>query len=161
MSTFTAKDREEVNKAADEPDGDLAAAIDQAVNNTSLVTMIEVGGQFLLFPGDAQWGTWKAILDDADGRRLLEHTTMLKVSHHGSHNGTPKELVEKLLQKGTVALVSTEPVKQWPDVPRAPLMKALAAQAILARSDKATKVKGQAGFTVEESYVVWETLVPS
>ena len=34
-----------------------AAALDNALNNTSLMLMFEVGDQYLLFPGDSQWGT--------------------------------------------------------------------------------------------------------
>ena len=34
-----------------------AFALDQAKNNTSLVTLFSFRGQQLLFPGDAQWGT--------------------------------------------------------------------------------------------------------
>ncbi len=160
-SAFTEKDKAAVDELADEPDGDLAAAIDQAVNNTSLVLMIEVGDQFLLFPGDAQWGTWKAILDDPDQQSLLQRTTMLKVSHHGSHNGTPKELVERILRKGTVALVSTAAVKQWPDVPRPPLMTALSGKAVLARSDQAAALKRKKGFTVVNGYIEWEGPIAS
>ncbi len=158
-STFTAKDKKAVDEMADEPHGDLAAAIDQAVNNTSLVLMIEAGDQFLLFPGDAQWGTWRAILEDRALAHLLESTTMLKVSHHGSHNGTPKELVETILRKGTVSLVSTSSVKQWPDVPRAPLMEALAAKTILARSDEQARLKRRKSFIAKDGYVEWETKV--
>jgi hypothetical protein len=45
---------------------DLAAAVslDKAVNGTSLMLMFEFGNAFLLFPGDAQWGTWNAALRD-------------------------------------------------------------------------------------------------
>lgn len=160
LSSFNENDRRKIDQLAEEPGGELAAAIDQAVNNTSLVMMIEVGGQFLLFPGDAQWGTWKAILDDHDHRALLARTTMLKVSHHGSHNGTPKELVEHILSKGTVSLVSTELVKQWPDVPRLPLLKALSEKTILARSDQPAKLKKRKNpFTIKDGYIEWQTAV--
>ncbi len=109
-STFSPEDKEAVERLADEPEGDLAAAIDRAVNNTSLLMVIEAGDQFLLFPGDAQWGTWKAILERPELCRLLQRTTALKVSHHGSHNGTPKALVDELLGQSVVAFVSTAPV---------------------------------------------------
>ncbi|TPN82571.1 hypothetical protein FJ987_16520 [Mesorhizobium sp. CU2] len=155
-STFNDEDRIAVEKIAEDPDFSvLAAAIDNAVNNTSLMIMIEAGNQFLLFPGDAQWGTWKAAMDQVEVRELLARTTILKVSHHGSHNGTPKELIESLIGSNVTAFVSTGTVTQWPGIPRGPLMAALNQKTKLARSDVATP---PAGFTVKRDlYVEWET----
>src|SRR6185437_8008044 len=41
-------------------DGDEwnAVSLDRAINGTSLVLVFEFGDARLLFPGDAQWGTW-------------------------------------------------------------------------------------------------------
>lgn len=77
----------------------LAVALEKAVNGTSLVLMFELGDAHLLCPGDAQWGTWHHILSDTALRALVERTTFLKVGHHGSHNGTPKEFVETLQER--------------------------------------------------------------
>lgn len=155
-TTFNDDDRKKVDELAEDPDFSvLAAAIDNAVNNTSLMMMIEAGDQFLLFPGDAQWGTWKAAMDRATVRDLLKRTTVLKISHHGSHNGTPKELVDSLIGGSVTAFVSTGAVTQWPGIPREPLMQALDGKTRLVRSDLDAS---PAGFTVEpDLYVEWET----
>lgn len=160
LSSFTPGDQKAVEELADEPEGNVAASLDKAVNNTSLMLVIEVGDQVLLFPGDAQWGTWNAVLERSEQCALLRRTTLLKVSHHGSHNGTPKDLVDDLLGDGVPALVSTEPVAQWPGIPRPPLMEALGAKLVLARSDKGDAVDGVDGFKVEAgTYIEWEKAV--
>jgi beta-lactamase superfamily II metal-dependent hydrolase len=122
----------------------LAVALEQAVNGTSLVLMFEVGKAFLLFPGDAQWGTWKALLDDPEAMDLLLRTTFLKVGHHGSHNATPRPFVEALAAARAArdrpapmwGMVSTRPIKMWPEIPKDGLIEALAnLTPQLARSD--------------------------
>jgi hypothetical protein len=67
----------------------LAIALDNALNNTSLVLMLVIGKAHLLLPGDAQWGTWRELMDDEAACQLLRNTTFYKVGHHGSHNATP------------------------------------------------------------------------
>ncbi|KQP62779.1 hypothetical protein ASF41_22495 [Methylobacterium sp. Leaf111] len=159
-TTFGADDRKDVDDLADQPDGDMAAVLDSAVNNTSLMMMIEVGNQFLLFPGDAQWGTWDAILRRPEGRALLARTTALKVSHHGSHNGTPRSFVDEVIGGGVVALLSTGTVKMWPGIPRRPLVEALGARTVLVRSDEDQSAEGKTGFTVRAGFhIEWETAV--
>lgn len=111
-----------------------AAAIEDAVNGTSLMLAFEMGQALLLFPGDAQWGTWKAAVHDA--RALLERTTFLKVGHHGSHNASPRLFVEGVLGSGAQAMVSTRPTKLYKNIPRLPLLDRLKEKkARLARSD--------------------------
>lgn len=124
-STFRPRDRAATRKAIAEPAGLLGAALDRAVNNTSLVFMIEAGARFLLFTGDAQWGNWQAMLDQPACAALLERTTMLKVGHHGSHNATPRALIDGLASKPITVLFSTKRVPQWPNIPREPLLQAL------------------------------------
>jgi len=115
-----------------------AVALDQAVNGTSLMLVFEVGRARLLFPGDAQWGTWKAALADARTRELLAGSSFYKVGHHGSHNATPLEFVEKVLQGPLLAMVSTCATKRFTKIPRLPLLKALGAKASgILRSDDA------------------------
>jgi beta-lactamase superfamily II metal-dependent hydrolase len=80
-------------------------------------------GQNLLFPGDAQYGNWKAWLDQEDSDQLLAGVGFYKVSHHGSFNATPKGAVEKM--QHFAAMASTQNVP-WASIPREPLMKALA-----------------------------------
>ena len=91
----------------EEPVDTLTAAslLDRAVNNTSVMFLLQVGEALLLFPGDAQWGAWRPLLDDPDVRSLLSRTTLYKISHHGSHNGTPVEVAADVF-RGVTSLLS-------------------------------------------------------
>lgn len=61
------------------------------VNNTSIVLLLEWRGRRLLLPGDAEHESWRLMWDHH--RPLLDQPLdFLKVSHHGSHNGTPYDL---------------------------------------------------------------------
>ena len=74
----------------------LVRALDDAMNNTSLILLFEVGGKRFLFPGDAQLENWNYALKDSpeadDNQKLLSGTDFYKVGHHGSLNATPKTL---------------------------------------------------------------------
>jgi beta-lactamase superfamily II metal-dependent hydrolase len=154
-STFTAADQKQINELADEPEGSVAAAIDRAVNNTSLIIMIEAGNQWLLFPGDAQWGSWNSALSNDQCRNLMKRTTFYKVGHHGSENATPKIAVEDVFRDGLISFFSTTSIKQWPNVPRAPLVEAITRKGKIARSDKEAIGKA-AGFAVQSGlYTEW------
>ena len=52
----------------------LAVSLEKAVNGTSLMLAFECGDQMLLFPGDAQWGTWDRAIADPAKKRLLAAT---------------------------------------------------------------------------------------
>ena len=67
--------------------------IDRANNNTSLVFALEWRGWRLLFPGDAEHRSWKTMARE----KVLKPVHFLKVSHHGSFNGTPDvELLDQI-----------------------------------------------------------------
>lgn len=142
LATIQRKQLKEIRSLSDSKDHrealEFAVQLEKAVNGTSLVLVLEVGRACLLFPGDAQWGTWRAALADAEWRDLLARTSFFKIGHHGSHNATPKELVEQVLPEGLAAMVSTTKVSTWPDIPRQPLLEALAKKSTrgLVRSDE-------------------------
>ena len=120
-------------------DVSAAVSLDKAVNGTSLMLMFEFVDAFLLFPGDAQWGTWRAALDDPTSCELLGRTTFYKVGHHGSHNATPRDFVERVLGDGTIwgAAASVHPIARWPEIPKDELMRQLKARAgRVVRSDR-------------------------
>lgn len=96
-----------------EPADGLALQLDGATNNSSLALAIEIGrpgeGKVLLFPGDAQIGSWRSWFGKVPRRNgeplgkemvwtvgtrevrvrdLLARTVLYKVGHHGSHNAT-------------------------------------------------------------------------
>jgi beta-lactamase superfamily II metal-dependent hydrolase len=134
------RDLQAVDRAADDDPLAAAVALDKAVNGTSLMLMFEIGGAFLLFPGDAQWGTWKRALEDVEWRELLGRTTFYKVGHHGSHNATPVQFVNDVLGTRFQAMVSTKATKKFDDIPRRPLLDELTLRSKLGivRSDADT-----------------------
>lgn len=150
-------DREAIRSIGAGTEEALAAAIDSAVNGTSLMLVLQVGRRHLLLPGDAQWGTWKAALEDSTWRSLLAKTDFFKVGHHGSHNATPIEFVEETLRDDFWAMIPVHPHGRFKDIPRKPLVKALAQKsAKIVRSD-ATRPK--APFTREGHWYI-ETTIP-
>lgn len=87
-------------------------AIDKAANDTSLVFCLVWRGVRLLFAGDAEEKSWKVMKREG----VLQPVDFLKVSHHGSENGTPDPEILDLILPVTappqekarrVALVST------------------------------------------------------
>jgi len=135
--TFSDSDAEQIAQAGSLSDLAVAVALDKAVNGTSLMLLFEVGGSFLLFPGDAQWGTWLNALDDPEWRPLLERVSFYKIGHHGSHNATPRRFVADLLPRGCCAMASTLVRTIWPDIPKGGLLSALLDKsATIARSDE-------------------------
>ena len=123
-----------------EPDGGLAAAswLDRVLNNTSLVFVLEVDDIRILFAGDAQWGVWREILNNLDARELLARTNLYKVSHHGSHNGSPKTLVNEVLPSSLTSVMSFKTMSRWKAIPKAQLVTALSAERrLLLRPDEA------------------------
>jgi hypothetical protein len=88
-------DLERLRRAIRE-DGVMAARfMDKAQNNTSLCLLIEAAGKRLLLPGDAELESWE-VMEKKCGAEL-KPVDFLKVAHHGSHNGTPLELLDRLL----------------------------------------------------------------
>ena len=74
----------------------IVRTVDDALNNTSVVLLLDVGDKRLLFPGDAQIENWSWALrgapESASLRRLLSRVDLYKVGHHGSRNATPRSL---------------------------------------------------------------------
>jgi hypothetical protein len=74
----------------------IVRILDDALNNTSVILLFEIGETLLLFPGDAQIENWDWSLKLADDheaiRQKLARTRFYKVGHHGSLNATPKTL---------------------------------------------------------------------
>lgn len=134
---------ERIEDLAQSADAVFAAQkVDGMINSTSLVLVLEIGKARLLLPGDAEWGTWKRILDDDEARTRLRGATFFKVGHHGSHNATSKTLVEKILPRRIPAMISTQqgPGSYRSNIPLADLMDALEKRDIrYVRSDRGNK----------------------
>lgn len=100
---------------------DNILAIDKAANNTSVVFAMQWKGWRLLFPGDAELKSWKMMSEQG----VLKPVDFLKVSHHGSHNGTPEEeILQHFLPKATASKKRTAVISTWDDtysgIPHAP-----------------------------------------
>jgi beta-lactamase superfamily II metal-dependent hydrolase len=155
--TLPVDDLAEIQRAGSLTDLAVAVALDKAVNGTSLMLMLEIAGTFLLFPGDAQWGTWNAVMEDPEWKQLLERVAFYKIGHHGSHNATPKDFVDKMIPEGICAMASTLTRNIWPDIPKGPLLDGLAVKHInVARSDQPAQI-GNA-FRVDQGVI--ETRIP-
>jgi beta-lactamase superfamily II metal-dependent hydrolase len=141
MGTILGDDLEAIKRAGSLSELAVAVALDKAVNGTSLMLMLEIAGTYLLFPGDAQWGTWKEVMKDPEWREMLSRVSFYKIGHHGSHNATPKDFVLELIPDGIYAMASTLTRPDWADIPKPQLLAGLVEKkAHLARSDKADKI---------------------
>jgi len=69
--------------------------------------ILEIGGSYLLSPGDAQWGTWQKVMQDPEWQEMLKKLSFYKIRHHGSRNATPKSFVRDLMPVGCCAMAST------------------------------------------------------
>jgi len=96
----------------------IALNLDSNTNNTSLVIAIECvkTGKVLLFPGDAQvgsWTSWDSYTFNIENNKnkkvevhsedLLSNTVLYKVGHHGSHNATIKNRGLELMTNDELA----------------------------------------------------------
>jgi ribonuclease BN (tRNA processing enzyme) len=126
----------------------IVRSVDDVLNNTSLILLLEAGEKKLLFSGDAQGENWAWALEYADDatrphyRELLEDVDLYKVGHHGSRNATPRSLYAlwEDREREMVSLMSTLPGKhgsptKGTEVPRKTLAAALSQLGPLFRSD--------------------------
>lgn len=127
--------------------------LDAFLNNQSLVVLFRYKGKKLLFAGDAQGGNWEYWLYEGaqptttpsdkigkEGVTVLGDLAFYKVGHHGSTNATPIAAVENM-NSGFAAMCSTQEdsfgsVQNNSEVPRKPLLDALASKCALVRSDQ-------------------------
>ncbi len=102
----------------------LALAVNSYINNTSLALAFEFvdTGEVLLFPGDAQVGSWLTWQDliwtvkDSAGATakvtindLFARTVFYKASHHASHNGTLSGLgLERMTHRNLACVVPVD-----------------------------------------------------
>jgi len=124
---------------------DLAMQLDSRTNNTSLVLAFEFvdTGRVMLFPGDAQVGSWLSwqelkwqIGDDTEvtGPDLLARTVYYKVSHHCSENATLKAKgLEQMVHPDFSAFIPTNEEDAhkvgWSLIPFGEILDALAERA--------------------------------
>jgi hypothetical protein len=102
--------------------GALALRMNSLTNNLSLALAIEIGDdkKVMLFPGDAEYGSWaswqkikwpekpkdqnKTLTEE-----LLNRTVFYKVAHHLSHNGTAKNVgMDMMTDEDLVAMATLD-----------------------------------------------------
>jgi len=123
--------------------GALALRLNSHINNTSLVLAIEFAdsGKVLLFPGDAEFGSWESwhlieawMTKGKDGKPwaedLLGRTIFYKVGHHLSYNGTALEKgILMMKDPGLTAMATLDRhriAKGWTStMPNKPLLQEL------------------------------------
>jgi hypothetical protein len=137
----------------------LVRILDDAMNNTSLILLVEIGETLILLPGDAQIENWRYALQEAPNAKetsaRLAKTKVYKVGHHGSLNATPKQLLWEAFER----LAVTEPedarlvtvlstlgskhgsVSRGTEVPRKPLVDALTQRSRFITTQKNIKIK--------------------
>ena len=114
----------------------------------------------MLFAGDAQGGNWEYWLYDEGvpardpttltmseaSKTILSEMAFYKVGHHGSTNATPIPAVEAMgsdfVSMCSVQLDSFGSEEHDSEVPRIPLMDALAKKSALVRSDQLAVSEG-------------------
>ena len=104
----------------------MSLRMNSLTNNLSLALAIEIihTGEVLLFPGDAEYGSWSSWhdltwdLDDQstiNAEDLLNKTILYKVAHHMSHNGTAQRLgLNMMTNKKLTALAPLSYKKIFP-----------------------------------------------
>lgn len=83
---------------------EVVRVLDDQMNNTSIILLLETANRKLLFPGDAQIENWLYTLKEspraAQLAPLLAEVDLYKVGHHASGNATPKTLWGLFKHKG-------------------------------------------------------------
>ena len=127
---------ERVDQANGEMMLGIVRALDQQMNNTSVILLFEAGSKKLLFPGDAQLENWRYALSSKLADQL-DGVDLYKAGHHGSLNATPKTMWNRLAKKGgktkkgrLTSVMSTRDGKHGhaetgTEVPRSKLVRAL------------------------------------
>jgi beta-lactamase superfamily II metal-dependent hydrolase len=94
--------------------GDISEYAERIVNNTSLVIRFIYSSKnknvSLLFPGDAQFESWQKVIEASKRNNQPITSQFLKVSHHGSHNGTSNSIAKNIFTKDkkyNTAIIST------------------------------------------------------
>lgn len=148
------RDRRTISRVGDDTAFAVAKALENSVNGTSLMMMLKIGEAHLFFPGDAQHGTWQSALKDEEWRKLLTKTNFYKVGHHGSHNATPKEFINEVIQPKCRAMISVYPVKIFEDIPKETMLTAMTErEAEYVRSDKAVETGDPETFIRNDLFV--------
>ncbi len=81
----------------------LVRDLDNVMNNTSVILLLEAGKRKILLPGDAQIENWSYALRQPEWKARLRDVNLYKVGHHGSLNATPRPLWDLFRKKGNAS----------------------------------------------------------
>jgi beta-lactamase superfamily II metal-dependent hydrolase len=97
--------------------GNFALRMNSLTNNLSLVLAFEFveSGKVVLFPGDAEFGSWKSWhgidwephVPGLTTEDLLNRVVFYKVAHHLSHNGTAKSIGLEMMTGSDLVAMAT------------------------------------------------------
>jgi hypothetical protein len=97
--------------------GQFALRMNSLTNNLSLVLAFEVvgSGKVVLFPGDAEFGSWSSWhridwepkVPGLTTENLLNRVVFYKVAHHLSHNGTARSIGLEMMTSPDLAAMAT------------------------------------------------------
>lgn len=97
--------------------GLFALRMNSLTNNLSLVLAFEFieSGKVVLFPGDAEFGSWSSWhridwsskVEDLTTEHLLNRVVFYKVAHHLSHNGTARDIGLEMMTSPELAAMAT------------------------------------------------------
>lgn len=75
---------------------DEARALNESkfINNSSIITIVEIGSYKVTFPGDIERDGWLKMLERDDFCRALRGTEIFVTSHHGHSSGYVPEIYE-------------------------------------------------------------------
>ena len=114
-----------------------AASLEKAVNGTSIMLAIEIDDLVLWFPGDAQWGSWRSVLENPAHRALIQRAKFYKIGHHGSHNATPRSYAIDVIAPDAWAALPWAKVAIWPSIPSGEMLESLLGRHVqVVRSDQ-------------------------
>lgn len=89
-----------IDEASEDESFSVLHALDDALNNSSVMLLFELGKARLLLPGDAQLESWAYALAQPGVAEALRGVTLYKVGHHGSRNATPVTLWKGFSHRG-------------------------------------------------------------
>ena len=131
------------------PEDEYDAGEDFDANNESLVVMVTYKEFDLLFPGDIELDSISELLKDYPKEIDAE---VLKVSHHGSRNGTTEEFLEAVMPIEAIISVGSENSFGHPHLSTLDLMRTSGVR--LWRTDEDSSVEIVSDGT---RYEIWPT----
>lgn len=82
-------------------------------NDVSIVLKMVYKNRTILLSGDASIKNWEEIFNEKD--KYI--SDLIKISHHGSKENNPKQVLKKTLKEGSISVISTDGGIRYSNVP--------------------------------------------